>query len=118
MLKKMVRDLEKITKSSKVDLSNCHPAADLLPHIQRANYRTAQWKRAKMCFVDVPSPSQHGWVVENTHIEPVWSEGPILPSRLVDILAGCQDNNDDDDTSDDEPDFDVAFSSNDNDCNN
>ena len=54
-------------------------------------------------------------VVENVHIEPVWSEGPILPSRLVDIFAGGQDTSDDDDTSDDEPDFDVAFSSNDND---
>ena len=51
-------------------------------------------------------------MVEDTHIEPVWSEGPILPSRLVDILAG-QDNSDDDDTSDDKPDFDIAFSSND-----
>ena len=60
----------------------------------------------------MPSPSQHGWVVEDTQIEPVWSEGPILPSRLVDILAGGQDNSDDDYTSDDELDFDVAFSSN------
>ena len=51
-------------------------------------------------------------MIEDTHIEPVWSEGPILPSRLFDILAG-QDNSDDDDTSDDKPDFDVAFSSND-----
>ena len=51
-------------------------------------------------------------------MEPVWSEGPILPSRLVDILDGGQDNSDDDDTSDDKPDFDVAFSSNDNDYNN
>ena len=53
-------------------------------------------------------------MVEDTHIEPVWSEGLILPSRLVDILAGGQDNSDDDDTSDYEQDFDVAFSSNDN----
>ena len=52
-------------------------------------------------------------MVEYTHIEPVWSEGILLPSRLVDIVAGSQDNSDDDDTSDDEPD--VAFSSNDND---
>ena len=80
--------------------------------------RTAQWKRAKEGFVDMPSPNQHGWVVEDTHIEPEWSEGPILPSRLVDILAVGQDNSDNDDTSDDEPDFDVAFSSNDNDYNN
>ena len=64
----------------------------------------------------MPSPTQHGWVVVDTHIEPVWSEGPILPSRLVDNLAGGQDNSYDDDTSDDEPDFDVAFSSDDNDC--
>ena len=68
----------------------------------------------------MPSPTQHaqhGWVVEDTHMETVWSEGPILPSRLVDILAGGQDNSDDDDTSDDEPDFDVA-NDNDDDYNN
>ena len=64
-------------------------------------------------------PTQHGWVVEDTHIESVWSEGPILLSRLVDILAGGQDNSDDDDTSDDKPDFDAAFSNdNDDDYNN
>ena len=51
-------------------------------------------------------------------MEPVWSEGRILPSRLVDILDGGQDNSDDDDTSDDKPDFDVAFLSNENDYNN
>ena len=67
--------------------------------------------RAKEGFVDIPSTTQHGWVVEDTHIEPVWSEGPILSSRLVDIFGG-QDNSDDDDTSDNEPDFDVASSSN------
>ena len=66
----------------------------------------------------MPSPTQHGWVVEDTHIEPVWSEGPVIPSRLVDILAGGQDNIHDDDTSDDKPDFNVSFSSDDNDYNN
>ena len=43
-----------------------------------------------------------------------WDVDPFLPSRLVDILAGGQDNIDDDDTSDDEPDFAFAFSSDDN----
>ena len=71
-------------------------------------------------FVDMRSPTQHGWVVEDTHIEPLWSEGPILTCRLVDILAGGQDSSEDDDASDDEPDFDAAFSSNqyDDDYNN
>ena len=27
-------------------------------------------------------------VIENTHMEPVWSEGPILSRRQVDILVG------------------------------
>ena len=72
------------------------------------------------CFVDMRSPTQHCWVVEDTHIEPVWSEGPILTCRLVDILAGGQDSSEDDDASDDEPDFAAALSSNqyDDDYNN
>ena len=80
-----------------------HPAADFSP--------THSESKLPYCSVD----QSHGWVVEDTHIESVWSEGPILPSRLVDILSGGQDNSDDDDTLYDEPDFDVAFSSNVND---
>ena len=40
MPKKMFGDSEKITKSSKVDLSNCHPAADLSSHTFRGEITT------------------------------------------------------------------------------
>ena len=111
MLKKMVGDFHLRLIFLTATLSQISPPT----HSEGYYYRSVQWKRAKEGFVDIPSLTQHGWVVEDTHIEPVWSEGPILPNGLVDVLAGGQENSDDDYISDDEPDFDVAFSSNDND---
>ena len=88
MLKKMVGDGETIRSSSKVDLSRLPPCKQsLLPHIKRANYRAAQWKRSDVPIQEIPPPTEHGWTRCGDFIEPVWSEGPVLPSRLADILA-------------------------------
>ena len=40
-----------------------------------------------MPIEEVPSPTEHGWTRCGDFIEPVWSEGPILPSRLEDNLT-------------------------------
>ena len=34
-----------------------------------------------------PPPTDHGWVKEGDLLEPLWSDGPILPNRLIYILA-------------------------------
>ena len=69
----------------------------LYPHIRRVNYRVAQWKRAHTPMVDIPPATSHEWVYSDGYTEPLWSEGPVLPSCLLDILAGVNE----DDTSDD-----------------
>ena len=88
MLKKMVGKSEKITVSSKVDLSKFPPWKNsLLPHIKRVNHRVGQWKRSHEKIPDIPSPTKHGWRLVDEFLEPVWSEGPILPNKLIDILV-------------------------------
>lgn len=88
MLKKMVGEGGTIKRSSKVDLSKLPPCKkSLVPHIKRANYRAAQWKRSDVPIQEIPSPTEHGWTRCGDFIEPVWSEGPVLPSCLEDILT-------------------------------
>ena len=87
MIKNMVGDGSAITHSSKIDLSRLPPCRrSLLPHITRVNYRGAQWKHSDVNIVDLPTPTEHGWQINQGILEPVWSEGPVLPLRLVDLL--------------------------------
>ena len=89
MLKKMVGVNEKLTLNSKVDLSKLPPCADnLLPHVQRANYRTATFKRADQPIFWKPKPFEdnQGWIKEGDTIEPCWSCADILPPSLIDLV--------------------------------
>ena len=93
MLKKMVGDDEVITEKSKVDLSRLSPCRKALyQHFKCVKYRVAQWKRAKNAIVDMPPATDHGWIQipsdESAPIlEPYWSDGPVLPPKMVDILV-------------------------------
>ena len=74
---------------------------NLYPHTRRTNYTVAVWKRAHINKPEIPSPSEsHGWILnQNTSIlEPIWSDGDILPQQLIDILQAM----DSDDESDEE----------------
>ena len=101
---------DKILKSAKVDLSRIPPCRrSLIPHIRRANYGLSQWKQAHIPFVELPSPTDHGWTFSDNHLEPIWSEGPILPESLMDIIKVSNDeksqyecNKDDEDSDSDE----------------
>ena len=90
MLKKMVGENEELSMRSKIDLSRLPPCQDnLVPHIDRVNYRIANYKRAHQAIFWRPDPyeSRQGWEkTEEGVLEPVWSCGSILPSSLVDLL--------------------------------
>jgi hypothetical protein len=103
MLKKMVGEGDTLRSSSKVDLARLPPCKrSLIPHIRRVNFRVAQWKNSHITMPDIPPPGEHGWARAGEFIEPVWSEGPVLPSCLEDIFAGSpgEDNSSDEDTGD------------------
>ena len=61
MLQKMVGADNNLSASSKVDLSELPPClSSLEPHMQRVNYRLAQWKRSHENIVECPPPEEHG----------------------------------------------------------
>ncbi|KAF3859040.1 hypothetical protein F7725_021439, partial [Dissostichus mawsoni] len=67
------------------------PKVCLIPHVQRANYRVAFYKRADKAIIESPKPHDPGMGWEKTGeegvLEPVWAIGPILPPYLVEVLA-------------------------------
>ena len=55
-------------------------------------------------FPDVPSPeNSHVWVKVNSLLEPQWTNCPILPDKLIDLMNE-QSESDDGATSDDSDD--------------
>lgn len=100
MLKKMVGENTTIKASSRVDLAKLPPCKfSLAPHIRRTNYRVAQLKQAHIPMPEIPAPTnEHGWVNSGNFIEPVWSEGPMLPPSLQGLLEANDDDEDDDDS--------------------
>ena len=51
-------------------------------------------------FPDIPSAGEHGWIVGEDSIEPLWTEKEILPKSLIDLIrpSGGEDS----DTEEDE----------------
>ena len=90
MLRKMVGDNNIFSKTSRIDLSRLPPCRDnLLPHIQRVNYRIAQYKRSQDPIYESPKPydEDQGWLNTDGTVEPKWSCRDVLPQSLVDLLS-------------------------------
>lgn len=94
MIMKMVGDDLNPSSKSKVDLVKLPPCQNsLIPHVQRANYRVCCYKRANVPIFDKPKAYDKdcGWTkTDEGVIEPLWSNGPILPPSLVDLLVSTQ----------------------------
>jgi hypothetical protein len=90
MLRKMVGENKLLTSKSKVDLSRLPPCRDnLVPHIERVNYRVALFKRANTPIFWHPKPNDpgQGWAKNDKGIlEPVWCSSPVLPPSLTDLV--------------------------------
>ena len=74
----------------------------LIPHCRRVNLRAGQIKAAYQKFPEIPDPKRHGWIPSESHqhiFDPVWSEGPILPDKIIDLVTkdfdGHEDSNSD-----------------------
>ena len=56
----------------------------LLQHIQRASYQAAIWKRAIVPIIDTPSPTNHGWNIdEEGNIGVLWMTKKCAPDVLL-----------------------------------
>ena len=99
ILKKMVGgDTDKIKKKTNVDLSKIPPCQNTFrPHVDRVNYKTCISKLSHIAKPHFQSSESNGCITDKDRIlHPHWSYGPILPDRLVDILADIQDKSSDD----------------------
>ena len=108
LLKKMIGEDHTLNYKSKVDMVRLPPCQDsLVPHVQRVNHRVASYRRAAEPIFERPKPYDEGqgWLkTEQGVLEPVWSNGPILPPSLVDLVGVDDDENEDcDDCEDAEP---------------
>ena len=106
----MVGEDQNLDKNSKIDLARLPPCQDsLIPHINRVNYRLSCYKRANIPIFEKPKPydENQGWIIiQNTGIiEPKWSNGPVLPQSLIDLLA--MSTNDDDEVEDEDMEMEV-----------
>ena len=104
MMKKLVGEDMNLNAKSKVDLARLPPCKNsLYPHIRRANYRVAQLKRSHIPIFDVPEATRHGWLEgDDGHLEPLWSDGPVLPQSLVDVLVTSDEEEDNEGEEEDE----------------
>lgn len=86
-----------------VDMSTLPPCKRcLIQHIRRVNYQVAIWQRAHEPHPTIPPPTEnHGWTEKDGMLEPLWIQGDVLPTMLIDILEETIKTNEaEDDTFD------------------
>ena len=65
------------------------PCRDCLKmHIKRVNYQALI--KADQAVHDVPSPSGHGWQIENDKLELKWTDNELMLQELVDVLVDAE----------------------------
>ena len=74
---------------SKVKKVNCYSLPpckrSLHKHIERANFVTMTWHNAYQALPNVNSPLDFGWKEDNGTYQPVWFEGPAIPSGSEEV---------------------------------
>ena len=81
---------EKLDSKQNVDFLKISPCKrSLLQHIKGSNYQVAIWGRAHVPLPDIPDAwNGHGWVLSDGHLQPFWSEEPVVELDLLEeILA-------------------------------
>ena len=117
-LKSMCGSKGKITKKCKLDLYKLPPCYNSFkPHLLRANYQARRLKLSDSTCPEIPQPQEgHGWVcIDDKTVEPQWTDGPILPDNLVDLLEETDLNSDSDSSSENGDDSEDSGANTDND---
>ena len=113
LFKKRCESSGRIDPKKNVDISSL-PAcsSSLRQHMKRTNYQVRIWKMPMENYHEIPDPTDHGWTIGLDGLEPLWSEKPILPTNMIDMLDGLEEHEDDEEGgSGYESDF--SYSSND-----
>lgn len=56
-------------------------------HLQRANYQCAILRRCLQPVINAPSPTDHGWLVEEGTLQIKWNNMPIVPECLTKFVS-------------------------------
>ena len=97
-LKRMVGSDESLTLKSKIELHRLPPCKDnLIQHIKRVNHRLCILKGADEPILECPKPYDEGqdWLNGEKFVEPKWSDGPVLPATLTELVGNIMNNFDD-----------------------
>lgn len=102
---------EPLSSVDGIDLSLLPPCrSSLSMHVRRVNYQTLIWKAASMQYPDIPEPDGHGWkLTDSGHLDNNWTDSPILPPEMIDLLTQQSTGSDDEDESHADTDDDVEF---------
>jgi len=75
-------------KHAKIDSNQLPPCADTLRmHSLQANYQAAIWQRSLMNCPQVPTPTDHSWVQDDSSLAINWISGEPAPAALLDFLS-------------------------------
>ena len=93
-----------INPSQNFHMTSLSPCRQCLEqHIKRANYQVGIWKQANIPDPVIPNPVDgHGWTLVDGNIEPLWTDGDVLPQQLTDILEGTMNEAAEDDENEGE----------------
>ena len=71
-----------------IDLSLLPPCrSSLRMHYKRVQFQCWIWKNSHVARVLIPSPAGCGWKFEGENLFVDWTDGDIMPQKLIDILA-------------------------------
>ena len=75
-------------KKGNIESFQLPPCKDTLhKHAQRACYQAAIWKSCLDGMVELPSPVNHGWEIEDGELVMDWMDGSPAPEAVVALLA-------------------------------
>ena len=79
--------------------------------MKRANFQACVWRNCLEPSIELPDIEDHGWIMCEGVVEPLWCEGPIIPEDLLDALDEVNDSEESMEFSEDEADTDESSDS-------
>lgn len=75
-------------KKGEMESSQLPPCRDTLwQHSLRANYQAALWRSSLEADPEVPSPDNHGWVVNDGQLSIKWMTGSPAPDVVLQLMS-------------------------------
>ena len=74
-------------KEGKVDPDDLPPCKSTLgAHVKRANYQAAIWRNATITLSYIPSPAEHGWIIDGEDLSIEWLRSKPAPDEILKLV--------------------------------